>query len=226
MSFNNIINLKFERPEKELIDQLKDFPVANLDDAMGRTQALDQNIRPLNKTRLLGPAFTVKVAQGDNLFLHKAMDLAKPGDVIVIDSLGTTNRAIFGELMASYCKLRGITAMVTDGCVRDSEELSSWDDMAIYAGGISPNGPYKNGPGEIGTPISLGGQVIRPGDIIVGDGDGIVVIKQEQAYEVIQKVKDINKNEEKIIETMNTKKTYERPWVDKTLESLGVKFID
>lgn len=226
MSINNVINLKINRADRELLDQFKDFPVANIDDAMGRTSAVEQNIRPLNNTKLIGTAFTVKVAQGDNLFLHKAMDLAQPGDVIVIDSMGTKNRAIFGELMASYCKLRGITAMVTDGCVRDSEELSSWDDMAIYAGGISPNGPYKNGPGEIGTPISLGGQVIRPGDIIVGDGDGIVVIKQEQAYEVIQKVKDINKNEEKIIETMNTKKTYERPWVDKTLESLGVKFID
>ncbi len=226
MSFNNIINLKFERPEKELIDQFKDFPVANLDDAMGRTSALDQNIRPLNKTRLLGTAFTVKVAQGDNLFLHKAMDLAKPGDVIVIDSLGTTNRAIFGELMASYCKLRGVTAMVTDGCVRDSDELTNWDDMAIYATGITPNGPYKNGPGEIGTEISLGGQVIRPGDILVGDSDGIVVIKPEDAAEVIAKVKEINKKEEKIIETMNTERTYDRPWVDQTLENLGVKVID
>ena len=226
MSFNNIINLKFERPEKELIDQFKDFPVANLDDAMGRTSALDQNIRPLNKTRLLGPAFTVKVAQGDNLFLHKAMDLAKPGDVIVIDSLGTTNRAIFGELMASYCKLRGVTAMVTDGCVRDSDELEKWDDMAIYATGITPNGPYKNGPGEIGTEISLGGQVIRSGDILVGDSDGIVVIKPEDAAEVIKKVKKINKKEEKILETMNTKGTYDRPWVDETLKNLGVKVID
>lgn len=176
MSFNNIINLKFERPEKELIDQFKEFPVANIDDAMGRTSALDQNIRPLNKTRLLGTAFTVKVAQGDNLFLHKAMDLAKPGDVIVIDSLATTNRAIFGELMASYCKLRGVSAMVTDGCVRDS--------------------------------------------------DGIVVIKPEDAAEVIKKVKKINKKEEKILETMNTKGTYDRPWVDESLDKLGVKIID
>lgn len=226
MSFNNIINLKFERPEKELIDQFKEFPVANIDDAMGRTSALDQNIRPLNKTRLLGTAFTVKVAQGDNLFLHKAMDLAKPGDVIVIDSIGTTNRAIFGELMASYCKLRGVTAMVTDGCVRDSNELEKWDDMAIYATGITPNGPYKNGPGEIGTEISLGGQVIRPGDILVGDSDGIVVIKPEDAKKIIEKVKEINDKEEKILETMNTNKSYDRPWVDESLDKLGVKIID
>ena len=226
MSFNNIINLKFERPEKELIDQFKEFPVANIDDAMGRTSALDQNIRPLNKTRLLGTAFTVKVAQGDNLFLHKAMDLAKPGDVIVIDSIGTTNRAIFGELMASYCKLRGVTAMVTDGCVRDSNELEKWEDMAIYATGITPNGPYKNGPGEIGTEISLGGQVIRPGDILVGDSDGIVVIKPEDAKKIIEKVKEINDKEEKILETMNTNKSYDRPWVDESLDKLGVKIID
>lgn len=226
MSINNVINLKFNRADKELLDQLKDFPVANIDDAMGRTSAVEQNIRPLNNTKLIGTAFTVKVAQGDNLFLHKAMDLAKPGDVIVIDSMGTKNRAIFGELMASYCKLRGITAMVTDGCIRDSEDLSSWNDMAIYASGISPNGPYKNGPGEIGTPISLGGQIIRAGDILVGDSDGIVVIKPEDADDVIKKVKEINEKEEKILETMNKEGTYDRPWVDQTLKNLGVKVID
>ncbi|WP_297281272.1 RraA family protein [uncultured Anaerococcus sp.] len=225
MSINNIINLKFNRLEKDILDKLKKFPVANLDDAMGRTSAINQYIRPFNKSKLIGTAFTVKVAQGDNLFLHKAMDLAKSGDVIIIDSLGTKNRAIFGELMASYCKVRGINGIITDGCIRDSEELSSWNDMAIYASGVSPNGPYKNGPGEIGTTISLGGQVIRPGDIIVGDADGVVVIKSEEANEVLTKVKEINDKEEKIISTMKTDGTYKREWVNETLKKIGTKII-
>lgn len=226
MSITNIINLKFERPDLELVEKFKNFPVANIDDAMGRTSALDQNIRPVNKTKLIGPAFTVKVAQGDNLFLHKAMDLAKAGDVIVIDSLGTENRAIFGELMATYCKIKGVTGIITDGCIRDSEELETWEDMAVYASGISPNGPYKNGPGEIGTTITIGNQVIRPGDILVGDGDGIVVIKPEDAEEVLERVREINDKEEKIMETMKKEGTYERAWVDETLEQIGTKLID
>ena len=226
MSINNIINLKFNRPDTDILDKLKNYPVANLDDAMGRYSAIDQYIRPFNKTKLIGTAFTVKVAQGDNLFLHKAMDLAKPGDVIVIDSIGTKNRAIFGELMASYCKIRGINGLVTDGCIRDSDVLSSWDDMAIYASGITPNGPYKNGPGEIGTTISLGGQVISPGDIIVGDSDGLVVIKPEEANEILIKVKEINDKEEKIISTMKTHGIYNREWVDETIKKIGTKIID
>jgi len=225
MRTGNVINLKFDRPDEKLVDLFKDLPVANIDDALGRMSAVSQDIRPMNEVKLLGPAFTVKVAQGDNLYFHKALDLAQPGDVIVIDSMGSKDRAIFGELMAGYCRQRGIKGIITDGPIRDYDDISSYDDMAVYASGIIPNGPYKNGPGEIGTTISFGGQVVRPGDIIVGDSDGIVVIKPEEAEELVKKVEKIHENETEIIETMKNEGTYERPWVDETLEKLGVKVI-
>lgn len=226
MKTGNVVNLKFERPDKKLIELFKDLPVANIDDALGRMSAVSQDIRPINDAKLLGPAFTVKVAQGDNLYFHKALDLAKPGDVVVIDSMGTKDRAILGELMAGYLRLRGINGIVTDGPIRDSDDLASYDDMAVYASGVVPNGPYKNGPGEIGTTISFGGQVVRPGDIIVGDKDGIVVVKPEEAEELVEKVKAVHEKESKIMSTMQNEGTYDRPWVDESLKKLGAQIIE
>ena len=153
MRTGSVINLKFDRPDEKLVELFRDLPVANIDDALGRMSAVDQNIRPVNDVQLLGPAFTVKVAQGDNLYFHKALDLAKPGDVIVIDSMGSKDRAIFGELMAGYCRQRGIAGIITDGPIRDIDDIASYDDMSVYSNGVVPNGPYKNGRGEIGKTI-------------------------------------------------------------------------
>lgn len=225
MKTGSVINLNFERPDEKLVELFRDLPVANIDDALGRMSAVSQDIRPINEAKLLGPAFTVKVAQGDNLYFHKALEIAQPGDIIVIDSLGTKDRAIFGELMAGYCRQRGIKGIITDGPIRDYEDIASYDDMSVYASGVIPNGPYKNGPGEIGTVISFGGQVVRPGDIIIGDKDGIVVVKPEEAEELYQKVKIINEKERKIIETMQKEGTYDRPWVDDKLQNLGAEVI-
>lgn len=168
----------FQRPSQELINRFAGIPVANLGDCMNRIAAISQNIRPLNQAKLLGTAFTVKVPPGDNLMLHKAMDLAKPGDVLMIDAGGTTDRAIFGEIMTSYCRGRNLAGLVVDGSIRDFEALSQMD-YPVYASGVSPNGPYKNGPGEIGTEIVVGGQVIHPGDIVIGDGDGVIAVRQK-----------------------------------------------
>lgn len=151
---------------------------------MNRLAAVDQSIRPFNKTKLLGPAFTIRVPEGDNLMLHKTMDLAEPGDIIVIDAGGATQRAILGELMLTYCKIRGIGGILLDGCIRDAEAIAEMD-IAVYAKGVTPNGPYKNGPGEINVPVVIGGKVVNPGDIIVGDADGIIIIKPEDADALI-----------------------------------------
>ena len=121
MSIGCKIICDFPRPDPELVELFRDLPVANIDDCIERTAAVDSAIVPLGKGQLLGTAFTVHVAQGDNLMLHAAMDLAKPGDVIVIDAGGFTERAIFGELMATYCKIRGVRGIVCDGAVRDAE---------------------------------------------------------------------------------------------------------
>ncbi|MCC8189431.1 MAG: RraA family protein, partial [Planctomycetes bacterium] len=151
------------RPPRSLVERFRDLPVANIDDCVNRLAAAHSAIRPLNSARLLGPAFTIKVPEGDNLMFHKAMDLAQEGDVIVIDAGGLTTRAIFGELMIAYCMARKLGGVIVDGSIRDRDSLARLD-FPVYARGVSPNGPYKNGPGEINTPISFGGVVVHPGD--------------------------------------------------------------
>lgn len=214
----------YKRPSAALVKRFENLPVANIDDCMNRLAAVHQDIRPMNKAKLLGTAFTVKVPQGDNLMFHKAMDMAMPGEVIVIDAGGMDNRAIFGELMINYCKLRGLAGVIVDGTIRDFDTLSQMD-FPVYARGINPNGPYKNGPGEIGTTISFGGQIVHPGDIIVGDADGIIIICPDEAEELADKADAVLIKENGIMETMDKDGTYCRPWVDEKLQELGCEYI-
>lgn len=199
----------FKRPDKSLVEGFRNIPVANIDDCMNRTAAVHYDIKPVNKAKLLGTAFTVKVAQGDNLMFHKAMDMAQEGDVVVIDAGGDTSRAIFGELMINYCKVRKLAGVIVDGCIRDYDEISKLD-FPVYAKGTTPNGPYKNGPGEINTTISFGGQVVHPGDIIIGDGDGIIIVKPSEAEELVNKAKKVVVKEEGIMDIIMKEGTYIR----------------
>jgi len=215
----------FKRPPCELVEMFRDVPVANIDDCMNRTAAVRSCIKPLNHSPLLGTAFTVKVSEGDNLMFHKAIDMAQHGDVIVIDAGGDVNRAIFGELMISYCKVRGLAGVIVDGAVRDKDELSEMD-FPVYCKGSTPNGPYKNGPGEINTIISFAGQMVRPGDIIVGDGDGIIIIKPEEAKYVVSQVKKVIEKEVKIKNKIISECSYVRPWVDERIQAIGCEIVD
>lgn len=214
----------FKRADKKLVELFRDLPVANIDDCMNRTAAVDPMIKPLNKTPLLGTAFTVKVPEGDNLMFHKAMDMAQAGDVIVIDAGGDINRAIFGELMITYCQRRGLAGVIVDGSVRDADALATMN-IAVYAKGVTPNGPYKNGPGEINTPVSFGGKVIAPGDIIVGDEDGIAVIKPEEAEYIADQTRKVSAKEHHIMDEIVNRGTYIRPWVDEKLKEIGCEII-
>ena len=151
------IRRNFERPAKELVEAFRGIPVANIDDNCGRIAAVDASIYPLNpKARLLGTAFTVNAPAGDNLLFHKALDMAQPGDVIVLANKGSMSRALCGEIMSSYAKSRGLAGIM---------------DFLVYAKGVTPNGPYKNGPGKMNFPVSFAGIIINPGDIIVGKGE-------------------------------------------------------
>ncbi len=206
-------NIQFTRPDPALVERFRSIPVANIDDCMERTAAVDSGIRPINPTPLLGPAFTVRVAPGDNLYFHKALDLAQPGDVVVIDAGGYTQRAIFGALMINYLRVRGIAGVIVDGAVRDVEELREMTDISIYARAVTPNGPYKNGPGALGTTVSFGGQTVRPGDIIAGDADGIIVIPPEQAETIHAQTLEVMDKEAKILEGILKDHVYPRPWL-------------
>ena len=212
----------FRRPATELVELFRNMPVANIDDNMNRIAAVDSGIEPIGyKGQLLGTAFTVRVAQGDNLMFHAAMDLAKPGDVIVIDAGGFTDRAIFGELMATYCKSRGIKGIVCDGAIRDRGGLADMEDFHVYARAATPNGPYKNGPGEINVPVVIGGKTVYPGDIVVGDDDGVLFIRPELANALADATLAVEEKEAGIMAHILNDGTYDRPWVEEKLEEIG-----
>lgn len=218
---------EFERPRPELVEAFRGMPVANIDDCMNRTAAMRPEIRRLGTSdeTMLGTAFTVKVAEGDNLMFHKAMDMAQPGDVIVIDAGGVIERSILGALMANYCKVRGIRGIIVDGSVRDCTELANMKDFAVYAKAVSPNGPYKNGPGELRGVISLGGIVVHPGDIVVGDADGVVFIRPQEAQELANLTKEVMQKENKIMRDILEKAAFVRPWVDEKLKEIGCETL-
>lgn len=218
------IVLDAKRTDLTPFEDFKGIPVSNVDDCMNRSAAMHAAIRPLNRHVLFGSALTIKVPAGDNLMFHRAMDMVKTGDVIVIDAGGETNRAIFGELMLTYCVKLGLAGIVVDGSVRDSEELSSMP-IPVYARGISPNGPWKNGPGEINTTITCGGQIVHPGDLLLGDQDGIIVIKPEEAERLLTTAKTIVKKEAEILKNILERKTYIRPWVDQKLDELNCEYF-
>ena len=216
----------FERPAPELVARFKGMPVANIDDNMGRIAAVNTAIEPIGyKGQLLGTAFTVRVPQGDNLMFHAAMDLAKPGDVIVIDAGGFTDRAIFGELMSTYCRSRGIVGIVCDGAIRDRNGIAAMENFHVYARSATPNGPYKNGPGEINVPVVIGGKLVRPGDIIVGDDDGVIIIDPAIADEIATATEGVEKKEADIMDHILNDGTYIRPWVDDKLKEIGCEII-
>ena len=224
MAIGTKIIKDFKRPDPDLVERFRDMPVANIDDNMGRIAAVDTAIEPIGKGQLLGTAFTVRVPQGDNLMFHAAMDLAKPGDVIVIDAGGFTNRAIFGELMATYCRSRGICGIVCDGAIRDRGGLAEMENFPVYARSATPNGPYKNGPGEINVPVVIGGKVVHPGDIIVGDDDGVIIIDPAIASEIADATEAVEKKEADIMKHILEDGTYIRPWVDEKLKEIGCEF--
>lgn len=214
---------KINRADRSLVDLFRGLPTANIDDNMNRMFSL-RGLKPYNKAPLLGTAFTVRVPAGNNLMFNRAIDLAEPGDVIVVDGGGYMERALCGEIMMSHAKKRGIAGFVINGCIRDVEAAAQMD-FPVYALGQNPNGPLKNGPGEINTPVVCGGMAILPGDILVGDTDGLVVIRPEDAKEVAQKAAKQNADEKKILEAIQEER-WDRSGFAAALEKLGCEIID
>ena len=214
----------FQRPSKELMKRVGAFAVPNLADCMGRLFCAGPEIKPYNGVKLLGPAFTVRAPIGDNLMFHKAIDMAQPGDVLVVDGQGDVTRSLFGEIMASYAASRGIAGVVVDGAIRDSGAMKEMG-IAVYARSVSPMGPYKNGPGEINVIVTCAGAVVKPGYIVVGDEDGVVFIDPADAEEVIKKTQLLYDNEVRTFAAIKAG-TFDRSWVDKTLKEKGCDFLD
>ena len=175
------ITAELSRPGQDVIDRLAKLPAANIGDAMDRLGVADSAIQAIwPGARLAGPAFTVWTRPGDNQGIHRALELARPGDVIVVCGGGDESRALLGELIGERAINLGLAGFALDGAARDAEALGEIG-MPVFARAITPAGPYKNGPSRLGTPISFGGVPVLPGDIIIGDSDGIVVVPREQA---------------------------------------------
>ncbi len=209
------IYTEFVRPSKEMIESFKGLPTSVIADNMNRMYCMNSKIKSMNQAPLIGSAFTIKTRPGDNLLVHKAIDLAKKGDILVVDAQGDLTNAIIGELMVLWAKKKGLGGFIIDGAIRDSDSIATID-FPVYAAGISPNGPYKDGPGEINVPVVCGGLVVRPGDIIVGDQDGVVVIQPQDAPDLLTQAKNKLAQEQqtmKEIEDLN----WNRDWIDSEL---------
>ena len=180
--------LEIERPDPQLIEAYRQIPSSNIGDCVKRMNCMFGGIRSYNRLSIVGPAFTVKVPAGDNLVAQMALDYAQPGDVIVIDGAGYADRALVGGMMLAYAEERGLAGFVVNGAVRDLDDIEA-SPLPVFALAATPLGPYREGPGEINVPVVCGGQVVMPGDILVGDSDGIVVIPRRDAADLLSAVR-------------------------------------
>ena len=228
MAIGNRVYLRKPEAKKEVLGGFEGVPVANIADTMGRLCTLHPRIKlmskPIEDSRV-GKALTVKSRAGDNLMLHKALNMAQEGDVIIVSNdTGESYRALIGEIMftlAAYKKLGGI---IIDGPIRDIESVKKMD-LPIYATGTNPGGPYKDGAGEVNTPIACGGMSINPGDIVVMDSDGVVIVPLCEAEEVLAVVKDYHVMDAAKLEAA-ANGTAKREWVEKKLEAINTEVID
>ncbi len=225
MSYGFRIKKSWTRVSADIVEQFRSIPVANVSDCMSRMDAGGPELRPMHRDGVLaGPAFTVRTRPGDNLMLHKAIDMAQPGDIIVCDAGGDTTNSLFGEIMLTYAIKRGIAGLIFNGAIRDRDAFLE-HNLPVFAAGVTHRGPYKDGPGEIGLPISLYGMTIEPGDLMLGDPDGVLRVPRGEAEEILKLAQAKNDAEAKQFEAIENG-TLDRAWVDKALIDGGCEFID
>jgi len=192
MTTDNIrVSAMWERPSEEVLEGLREHSVANLGDALDRLNIVDGGIVPIWRgAKAVGSALPVLTVAGDNKAVIAALDYIRPGDILVINAFGYDGRAIMGDNLAQRFDVFGAVGAVVDGCVRDRaiiEEL----EFPVFARGLTPAGPFKNGPGTIGEAVAIGGVVVNAGDIVAADDDGVIVIPPSRAEEVLDAVKAI-----------------------------------
>jgi hypothetical protein len=218
-SYGYIISARVEPLQAE-ITSLRGIATSIISDSRGRDLVAKQ-ILPINKSpiSICANAFTVKVRSGDNLMIHKALQLIQPGDAIVIDGDGDMDRALFGEILMIMAKKRGAVACVVNGAVRDVDAFDR-EDFPCWAKSISLRGPFKDGPGTINEPVIIGDMLVHPGDIILGDMDGVIAIPRHLAQEAVKLGKAKIAQEVSTIQSI-LDGTYDDSWVDRTLKEKG-----
>lgn len=208
------------RPAPELVARFKGVVTPHISDNVNRLRAASSELRPYHKGgQLLGVALTVKTRPGDNLMMHKALEMGRPGDVIVVEAGGDMTNAIAGEIMLRIAEKRGLAGFVIDGAIRDTAAFRE-GHFPVYARGITHRGPYKDGPGEINVPVVVGGMIVHPGDIVVGDEDGLVALSADEAPELLERIEAQQKREAEILKSIEDG-TVDRSWVDDLLRQKG-----
>jgi regulator of RNase E activity RraA len=203
----------------ELARQFLDVPVANVSDCMSRMTAGGPRLRPMHGSgRMAGAALTVKARPGDNLMIHKALQMAKPGDVIVVDAGGDLTNALIGEIMVGDAVTQGLAGFVMNGAIRDAGAIRQ-GSFPVFAAGVTHRGPYKDGPGEINVPIAVDGMVIEPGDLIIGDEDGLLCVPFDDVERLLAAAHKKQSIENRMVADIKAG-TLDRSWVDVTLARL------
>jgi len=214
---------EIDRPDPATIAGFAEFDTPTVSDLMNRLYTMSFTIRNLTAPalRLLGPACTVKVFPGDNLMVHKSLDIAKPGDVVVVDASSSTMTAVLGDLVSTKARHRGIRGFVVDGLVRDLPAILELRDFPVFARGITPLGPLHRGPGEVNYPVCVGGIVVNPGDIVVGDLNGVVVVPREICEDLLERLGTRAPTERAYAESV-ARGQFSNDWVDRALEQGGL----
>jgi RraA family protein len=212
------------RPDAATVRRFGAFNAADVSDMMNRLYTMSPAIKPVTprELRLLGPACTVKVFPGDNLMVHKSLDLAKPGDILVIDASSSMLTAVIGDLVSTKARHRGIAGVVVDGLVRDLDGVLALGDFPVFARGTTPLGPLHRGPGEVNYPVSVGGIVVNPGDVIVGDADGVAVVPQDSAVSLLDRL-DARATAMAEYHSAVARGEFSNAWVDRILAAAGLE---
>ena len=217
------VKTDFQRPDPRLVAQFRKFATPDISDMLNRMYAVNSSIHCLTgaEHKLCGPACTVKVFPGDNLMVHKSLDIAEPGDVIVVDAGGSTMNAVLGDLVSSKARHRGVAGFVVDGLIRDLPAIREFGDFPVFARGVTPIGPLHRGPGEINHPICCGGIVIHPGDIIMGDLNGVVVIPLAISESLLASLRQKSASEAEYTAAV-ARGDFSNAWVDRFLADSGL----
>jgi RraA family protein len=219
------VKKSFPRLAPEIIQGFSEFETPDISDIMNRLYTMSSELHNVvNDKPLVGLACTVKVYPGDNLMVHKALDIAKPGDVVVVDAGGYTATAVFGDLVARKASHLGIAGFIIDGLTRDLPGLRKVG-LPVYAKGVTPIGPLHRGPGEVNYPISCGGIVVNPGDLVVADPNGIAVVRKDFAQELLGRLRTRSEALREYIASVE-RGDFSNEWVDRELHNAGCETLD
>lgn len=220
MTENFTINPAPPAPDNALLHAFQQVPTSHISDNLRRLEGI-VGLKRFNPTRkLIGTAVTVKARAGDNLLTYKALSMMSPGHILVVDAGGVTSNAIVGDLLLAYAQQRGCAGFVVDGAIRDSAAFAA-ADFPCYARDVTHRGPFKTGPGSVNVPVSIGGQVVQPGDVMVGDEDGIVVFPYLEVTRLLDAARKSAAAERAIREEILTGDV-RQSWMDKMFAVHGL----